>query len=162
MATAGGAAGVRGGGGEVGWRGQAERRASEVVAASRGGEDTRCKTGGGVFGSVGIVAGWSHRAVTRCPLTMTMIRAVSRRTSGRRPGSRQRETSVVGEVLDVVGATPWDEPLVSLPDRAAVALYLRGRGLSESAAHDASLRVATPLRVTKRGSLVWARRRARD
>jgi SAM-dependent methyltransferase len=67
--------------------------------------------------------------------------------------------AVVGEVLDVVGVTSWDEPLVSLPDRAAVALYLRGRGLSESAAYDASLRVATPLRVTKKGSLVWARAR---
>ncbi|MEV6150058.1 hypothetical protein AB0L53_06920 [Nonomuraea sp. NPDC052129] len=50
----------------------------------------------------------------------------------------------------------------ALPARAAVALYLRGRGLAEPAARDASLRVATPLRVTKRGSLVWARRRARD
>ncbi|MEU7740828.1 class I SAM-dependent methyltransferase [Nonomuraea sp. NPDC049158] len=70
--------------------------------------------------------------------------------------------AVVGEVLDVVGVTSWDEPLVSLSDRAAVALYLRGRGLSEPAARDASLRVATPLRVTKRGSLVWARRRAHD
>ncbi|MFD1538388.1 class I SAM-dependent methyltransferase [Nonomuraea guangzhouensis] len=66
--------------------------------------------------------------------------------------------AVVGEVLDVVAVTSWDEPLLHLPDREAVTLYLRGRGLTEPAARAAALRVATPLRVTKRGSLIWARR----
>jgi SAM-dependent methyltransferase len=65
---------------------------------------------------------------------------------------------VVGEVLDVVGVTSWHEPMVYLPDRAAVTLYLRGRGLSGPAARDAAAGVEVPLRVTKKGSLVWARR----
>ncbi|MFI6600208.1 class I SAM-dependent methyltransferase [Nonomuraea sp. NPDC050536] len=77
-----------------------------------------------------------------------------------RPLSFDAESAaaVVGEVLDVEAVTSWDEPMLHLPDRQALALYLRGRGLSEAAARDAALRVETPLRVTKRGSLVWARR----
>lgn len=69
--------------------------------------------------------------------------------------------ALVGEVFEVVAVTSWDEPLVHLPDREAVAVYLRGRGLPESAARDASYGIDAPLRVTKRGSLVWARRSAR-
>ncbi|WP_214321825.1 class I SAM-dependent methyltransferase [Nonomuraea sediminis] len=69
--------------------------------------------------------------------------------------------AVVGEVLDVVAVTSWDEPMLRLPDRRAVALYLRGRGLAEAAARDAALRVEAPVRVTKRGALVWAVRRCR-
>lgn len=52
----------------------------------------------------------------------------------------------------------WDAPLVRLPDRAAVAMFLRGRGLPEVVAEQASVRYRTPMTVTKRGVLAWGRR----
>jgi SAM-dependent methyltransferase len=52
----------------------------------------------------------------------------------------------------------WDAPLLWLPDRAALILYLRGRGLAESAAIEASGCFALPMSVTKRGLLAWARK----
>lgn len=64
---------------------------------------------------------------------------------------------VVGSVLTEVVAEHWDEPMVDLPDRHAVARFLRGRGLSEHDATDRSRSFITPMAVTKRGCLVWAR-----
>jgi SAM-dependent methyltransferase len=64
---------------------------------------------------------------------------------------------VVGTVFEVESVLTWDEPLADLADEATVALYLRGRGLSEPAARDAARTVSTPLRLTKRGCVVWAR-----
>jgi hypothetical protein len=40
----------------------------------------------------------------------------------------------------------------------AVALFLRGRGFSEDQAKAATSEFASPLTVTKRGTLVWARK----
>ncbi len=48
----------------------------------------------------------------------------------------------------------WDDALLTLADRAAVVGYLVCHLADPSLAD----RVATPLRVTKRGSLIWARR----
>lgn len=59
-----------------------------------------------------------------------------------------------------IEVTRWDAPLLHLPDRAALTLYLRGRGLAESAASNAAGCFAMPLTVTKRGLLAWARKPA--
>jgi ubiquinone/menaquinone biosynthesis C-methylase UbiE len=59
--------------------------------------------------------------------------------------------SIVGQVFEVVDVERWDAPLVSLPDAAAVARFLRGRGLRPEAGFE------PPVSVTKRGALVWAR-----
>lgn len=69
----------------------------------------------------------------------------------------EEAVDVVNEVFDVVDVDRWDAPLVSLPDAAAVATFLRGRGLSPHDAAAAAGRFSPPLTVTKRGVLVWAR-----
>jgi SAM-dependent methyltransferase len=65
---------------------------------------------------------------------------------------------LLGEVFDDVEVVRWDEPLVDIPDRAALVLFLRGRGLSAEDASAAALRFDTPLTVTKRGMIGWARK----
>jgi SAM-dependent methyltransferase len=55
---------------------------------------------------------------------------------------------------DAVEVEPWDGPFMVLPDRAAVATYARHHSLPA----DVGERVATPLTLTKRGCLVWARK----
>jgi SAM-dependent methyltransferase len=62
-------------------------------------------------------------------------------------------------VASVFGSTAveveaWDGPFMVLPDRAAVATYARHHQLSA----DIGNGVATPLTLTKRGCLVWARK----
>lgn len=66
---------------------------------------------------------------------------------------------VVSQVFDVVDVVSWDAPLLSLPDLAAVSTCLRGRGLSPAAGARAAQQFEAPMTVTKRGVLVWARRR---
>jgi SAM-dependent methyltransferase len=66
---------------------------------------------------------------------------------------------VVGKVFEVVDVERWDAPMVSLGDPAAVEKFLRGRGLSPQAAASAAAAFEPPMTVTKRGALVWARRR---
>jgi SAM-dependent methyltransferase len=61
-------------------------------------------------------------------------------------------------VFDVVDIQRWDAPLAHIPDHDALALYLRGRGMSEERAHTAARRVTTPLTITKRGMLCWSRK----
>jgi SAM-dependent methyltransferase len=68
-----------------------------------------------------------------------------------------------GIVADVFGADrvtvdTWDGPFTVLPDRGAVATFLRGRGISVERAGEVAAAVATPFTVTKRGVLVWARK----
>ncbi|MGP3968727.1 hypothetical protein [Streptomyces sp. 6N223] len=67
----------------------------------------------------------------------------------------------LGTVFDVVEIERWDRPVVHLPDRDALALYLRGRGLTAERAAAAARRLETPLTVTKRGMVGWARKRER-
>jgi hypothetical protein len=53
----------------------------------------------------------------------------------------------------------WDAPLLELPDRGAVSDYLIGKGVARAEARRAAGLVETPLRVTKRGALLFGRRR---
>lgn len=52
----------------------------------------------------------------------------------------------------------WDAPLLELPTRAAVRDYLIGKGVVQAAAQTGAQGVAVPLRVTKRGAVVFARK----
>jgi SAM-dependent methyltransferase len=66
-----------------------------------------------------------------------------------------------GQVATVFGdveVVAWDEPLVLLGGPADIALFLRGRGLTDGEARAAAKRFETPLTVTKRGMLTWARK----
>jgi hypothetical protein len=49
-------------------------------------------------------------------------------------------------------------PLINLATRDDARRYLRGRGLSEAAAGRAAQQVRVPVRLTKRGALIWARK----
>ncbi|CAM03342.1 hypothetical protein A8924_4461 [Saccharopolyspora erythraea NRRL 2338] len=61
-------------------------------------------------------------------------------------------------VFALVEVHRWDEPMVEIPDREALRLFLRGRGLSWRLAGEAAQHFGTPLRVTKRGTLAWLRK----
>ena len=65
---------------------------------------------------------------------------------------------MVGRHFDKVAVHAWDAPLVHLPDRHAVRDYLVGRFMPRDKAEEAANTVETPLDVTKRGVLVFARR----
>jgi SAM-dependent methyltransferase len=62
-------------------------------------------------------------------------------------------------VFDIVDIERWDEPIVHLPDRGALTLYLRGRGLPAPRAAAAAQNLDTPLTITKRGMIGWLRYR---
>ncbi len=64
----------------------------------------------------------------------------------------------VATVFGDVEVQAWDEPMVSLSGPEDLALFLRGRGLAEGDAQAAAGRFETPLTVTKRGMLAWARK----
>jgi SAM-dependent methyltransferase len=76
------------------------------------------------------------------------------------PFSFDAETApeIISEHFKITEVINWDTATVRLPDRAAVALFLRGRGLSAEEASMQSHRWNAPLTVTKRGCLIWARR----
>jgi len=76
------------------------------------------------------------------------------------PSSFDAEDAVdlLAEMFEVVEVERWDEPMVALDDREALALFLRGRGLSEPAAEAVAGRFEVPLRVTKRGLVAWGRK----
>ena len=65
---------------------------------------------------------------------------------------------IVGSVFGEVEIDAWDGPYVHLPDREALALYLRGRRLSSSEVERASNAIDTPLTLTKRGAIFYARK----
>jgi SAM-dependent methyltransferase len=77
------------------------------------------------------------------------------------PGTFDAEDAadIVHTEFDVVEVEHWDAPMIRLPDERALVLFLRGRGLSDDGARRAAARLTTPLQVTKRGCLVWGRRR---
>jgi SAM-dependent methyltransferase len=77
------------------------------------------------------------------------------------PFSFDAETApaIVADHFEITAVVGWDMPAVRLPDTAAVALFLRGRGLSADDARRHARSWSTPLSVTKRGCLIWARRR---
>ena len=66
---------------------------------------------------------------------------------------------LVREIFQDVEVERWDAPLVHLPDRDALKLYLYGHGLAKPQAEKAALRVSTPLTVTKRGALIFGYKR---
>ena len=65
---------------------------------------------------------------------------------------------IVGSVFDEIEIDAWNGPYVHLPDRESLILYLRGRRLGSAAAERASDVIDTPLTLTKRGSIVYARK----
>jgi ubiquinone/menaquinone biosynthesis C-methylase UbiE len=69
----------------------------------------------------------------------------------------ENAVDLVSQVFEVVEVERWDGPYITLPDSAAVAMFLRGRGLTAAASADAAAAYETPMTVTKRGVLVWAR-----
>ena len=65
---------------------------------------------------------------------------------------------IIGSVFGQTEIDAWDGPYVHLPDREALALFLQGRRLSPSAAERASNTIDTPLTLTKRGAIIYARK----
>ena len=65
---------------------------------------------------------------------------------------------IVGSLFDEIEIDAWDGPYVYLPDREALALFLRGRRLSPAAAERALDAIDTPLTLTKRGAIIYARK----
>lgn len=74
------------------------------------------------------------------------------------PFDAEDAPGIVASVFGPVTVHGWDAPLLTLPDSAAVADYLRARFVPpERAAADAR-RLPVPLPVTKRGALVVGRK----
>jgi hypothetical protein len=79
----------------------------------------------------------------------------------RPPPSRFDAEDAPGLVASVFGRVQverWDAPLVRLPDRDAVRDYLIERFVPAEDATAAARRVGTPVTVTKRGAVAYARR----
>jgi SAM-dependent methyltransferase len=76
------------------------------------------------------------------------------------PFSFDAETAadMVAEQFSINEVLRWDTAAIRLADAAAIRLFLRGRGLGESAAAKEAGRRHCPLTVTKRGCLIWARK----
>lgn len=68
----------------------------------------------------------------------------------------------IRRVFTAVTVYPWDAPLVTLPDAAAIYDYLIGRQAPATVADTAARELPVPLRVTKRGALILATRSQRD
>ena len=69
--------------------------------------------------------------------------------------------ALLAERFEEVTVERWDAPLVELPTRSAVRDYLIGKGALPEDARAAAADVDVPLVVTKRGALVFGRKRAR-
>jgi SAM-dependent methyltransferase len=67
--------------------------------------------------------------------------------------------NLIGERFHELEIQRWDAPLLRLPNRAGVRDYLIGKGVDPARAGAAAEGVEPPLAVTKRGALVFARRR---
>ena len=63
--------------------------------------------------------------------------------------------AIVGEVFGEVEVQSWDRPMFTLPDRDSVREYLLSRMADPVLADN----VETPVTITKRGCLVWGRKR---
>jgi len=66
---------------------------------------------------------------------------------------------LIGERFHDLELERWDAPLLRLPRRADVRDYLIGKGAAPERASAAAEATEVPLEVTKRGALVFARRR---
>lgn len=65
---------------------------------------------------------------------------------------------IVGRVFTEIEVESWDGPFITLPDPEAVAEYLFGRGINRAQSVEIARSVKVPMRVTKRGCLVWGRK----
>ena len=63
--------------------------------------------------------------------------------------------AIVGHVFADIEVETWDAPMLTLPDSDSVRLYLTSRMADPALADN----VKTPVTVTKRGSIVWGRKR---
>jgi SAM-dependent methyltransferase len=66
---------------------------------------------------------------------------------------------LIAELFADVEVECWDAPLLELPTEAAVRDYLIGKGVEPRIAAAESATVTVPLSVTKRGALVFGRKR---
>jgi SAM-dependent methyltransferase len=66
---------------------------------------------------------------------------------------------LIGERFHDLEVERWDAPLLRLPSREDVRDYLIGKGAEPERAAAAAEDVEVPLEVTKRGALLFARRR---
>jgi SAM-dependent methyltransferase len=66
---------------------------------------------------------------------------------------------IVSEVFGEVEVDRWNMPAATLPDAEAVALYLRGHRMSDEEAAKLAKTIEVPVKLTKRGCLVWAYKR---
>ena len=71
---------------------------------------------------------------------------------------RERPRNQLARYSRRIEIDAWDGPYVHLPDREALTLYLRGRRLSPSDAYSVADAVHTPLTLTKRGAIIYARK----
>jgi hypothetical protein len=66
---------------------------------------------------------------------------------------------MLGDRFAEVEVERWDAPLLELPDHEAVRDYLVGKDVVPDRAALGAKAVETPLLVTKRGALLFARKR---
>ena len=66
---------------------------------------------------------------------------------------------LIGERFHDLEVERWDAPLLRLPSRVDVRDYLIGKGVAPDRAGAEAAEAGVPLQVTKRGALVFARRR---
>jgi SAM-dependent methyltransferase len=65
---------------------------------------------------------------------------------------------LLSELFTEVEIERWDAPLLELPNRGAVRDYLLGKGVGRETAERAAAETPTPISVTKRGALAFARK----
>jgi SAM-dependent methyltransferase len=65
---------------------------------------------------------------------------------------------LVSKLFTEVEVERWDAPLLELPDAVAVREYLLGKGVDRDVAERTAAETRTPISVTKRGALVFARK----
>ena len=62
------------------------------------------------------------------------------------------------EYFELIRVERWNAPLIHLPDKNALAQYLRGRGVSLTDIRRAIPSITAPLTLTKRGGLIYGRK----
>jgi SAM-dependent methyltransferase len=65
---------------------------------------------------------------------------------------------LLSELFTGVEVERWDAPLLELPDTVAVRDYLVGKGVGQEVAEKTAAETPTPISVTKRGALAFARK----
>jgi len=65
---------------------------------------------------------------------------------------------LIGSLFELVRIDSWEMPLYRFPDTAGLWSYLVARGTDPAITDDVASRVEFPLRLTKRGAMVWGRK----